>query len=72
MFSDGQPTDGNGDPVYYLTKVVKGIEQESPIDIVGIGIMDKNVRRFYKEHYIINQIGELEHALLATIERKLK
>jgi uncharacterized protein YkwD len=39
---------------------------------VGIGIMDRNVSRIYKEHYTIDSISELEKALLSVIENKLK
>jgi cobalamin biosynthesis protein CobT len=71
--SDGAPSGGGrGDEYSYTRKVVKAIEQESPVDIVGIGIMDTNVARIYKENYTIDKASELERALLSVIENKLK
>jgi cobalamin biosynthesis protein CobT len=74
--SDGSPAGGAGSRgkgiVNYTKKVVSDIETKTPVNIVGIGIMDDNVKRFYKEHYIIKDSMELEHALLQVIEGKLK
>lgn len=72
--SDGSPSGGGtgGDIVAYTKKVVQSIEKESPVDIVGIGIMDDNVAMFYKEHYVIKNSNELETALLKVIDGKLK
>jgi cobalamin biosynthesis protein CobT len=72
VFSDGQPAGGQGDVVWHLKHVVKHIEQDSPVDIVGIGLQDHSVTRFYKEHQVIHRADELENALLAVIENKLK
>jgi cobaltochelatase CobT len=74
VFSDGSPSGcgGRGDIVEYTRQVVKGIENESPVDIVGIGIMDRNVELFYKENYVIDDSSQLETALLSLIENKLK
>lgn len=78
VFSDGQPTDSVGtqgrsaNVSWYLKQVVQSIERQSPVSIVGIGIMDQNVKRYYKEHKVINNAEELEPALLAVIEGKLK
>lgn len=71
--SDGSPAGGGcGDDMWYAQKVVRSIEVESPVSIVGIGIMDRNVARIYKEHYVIKAADELERALLSVIENKLK
>jgi hypothetical protein len=72
VFSDGQPTDGQGDPDWYLRHVVKEIEQRSPVSIVGIGLQNRSVQRYYKEHQVITNVNHLEEALLNVIEGKLK
>lgn len=74
VFSDGSPsgTYSRGDGVWYLKHVVSSIEGDSPVDIVGIGLMDENVKLFYKEWQVIKAAHDLEPALLATIEGKLK
>lgn len=73
MFSDGSPACGmRGDDVYYTKKVVKEIEKDTPVSIVGVGIMDDNVSMIYKEHQVIKRAHELEQVLLALIENKLK
>jgi cobaltochelatase CobT len=71
--SDGSPASGRGGGIdRYTREVVKKIETETPIEIVGIGIMDSNVARIYKEHYVISTAGELEQALLALIDKKVR
>lgn len=71
--SDGQPaTCRFGDIDTFTKQVVRQIENETPIEIVGIGIMDDNVSRIYKEHYVINDAAELEKALLALIDKKVR
>lgn len=73
VFSDGSPAGGGrGAEAWYTKKVIQSIEEDTPINIVGIGLMDHNVELFYKEHYVISKIDTLEEALLATIEGKLK
>lgn len=73
VFSDGSPAGGGrGDVDWYTKHVIESIEKETPVNIVGIGLMDGSVKEFYKEHYVINKIDTLEEALLHTIEGKLK
>ena len=73
VFSDGQPAGGGrGDVPWYTKKVVEDIEQQTPINIVGIGIQDSTVKHIYKEHYVIRKVDQLEEALLSVIEGKLK
>lgn len=73
VFSDGSPAGGGrGDEAWYTKHVVEGIEKQSPVDIVGIGIQDRNVKYIYKEHHVIDNLNKLEEALLDTIEGKLK
>lgn len=74
VFSDGSPAGGgrHGNVAAYTKKIVKAIEEETPVNIIGIGIQDHNVERIYKEHHVVNKIAELERALLKCIEGKLK
>lgn len=73
VFSDGSPAGGGrGDEAWYTKRVIEGIEKDTPVNIVGIGLMDRNVTHYYKENYVINKIDALEEALLSTIEGKLK
>jgi cobalamin biosynthesis protein CobT len=72
VLSDGSPSDGRpGDIHHYTMKVVKEIEKDHRVDIVGIGIMDKNVEIFYKENYVLYTVDEIEPALLKLIDKKL-
>lgn len=71
--SDGQPSCGRaGDIDWYTRQVVKEIQDNKLVEIVGIGIMDDNVSRIYREHYVINRASELEQALLALIDKKVR
>ena len=54
----------------FCMKVVKEIENKSPIDILGIGIEDETVKRIYKDYAIIKNSDQLEDALLSIIKRK--
>jgi cobalamin biosynthesis protein CobT len=69
VLSDGSPADGVGetDASYALKVTVKQIEEDKQADIIGIGIMDTEVRRFYKQHTVINKAEELEDGLMKVI-----
>jgi hypothetical protein len=72
VLSDGSPASSKaGDCMGYTKRIVKAIEETSPIDIVAIGIEDTNVKKIYKQHYVIQQSSELEKAMLTIIERKV-
>lgn len=67
VLSDGSPA-GQAGSQEYTVRVVKEIEQKSPVEIYGIGIEDTNVSRIYKNFKVINDASELEDALLNTIK----
>lgn len=72
VLSDGSPASDRPGNIYKYTKdVVAAIENSKATEIVGIGIEDKNVSRFYKQHYVINEADQLEEALLHVIEKKM-
>jgi hypothetical protein len=70
VLSDGSPA-FMGDDAGFLKKVTKNIEEESPIDLVGIGIMDTNVKRFYTNHTVVEKANQLETTILDVIKRNL-
>lgn len=72
VLSDGSPAgDRPGDLPGFTMKVVQSIEAAKKVDIVGIGIMDSNVKRYYKDHQVISSADGIEPALLKLIQRKL-
>lgn len=74
VLSDGSPASNNGDygaEVEFTRKVVKNIEEKTPIEIYGIGIMDENVKMFYKDHKVLNSDSELENMLLGLVKQKV-
>ena len=72
VLSDGSPASSKGgDIVSYTSAVIKAIEADHRVDIIGVGIMDRNVERFYKHHEHIKKADEIESALLKLIEKKI-
>lgn len=71
VLSDGSPACSRPGIVDYTAKVVKNIENSKRVDIVGIGIQDTNVTRFYKQNQVLHKIEDLEPCLLNLIDRKL-
>ena len=67
VLSDGSPVSGSN-PVKFLKQVVNDIETKSPVEIYGLGIMDKNVKKFYKNHAVIERSDQLEATLLELIK----
>lgn len=68
VLSDGSPCGGHGDIYGYTKKVIRKIESEGEIDIVGIGIEDDNVVGLYKHHHVCNQAAELPAAIINVLE----
>ena len=71
VLSDGQPAANGGDADWFTKEVIKEIEKRGAVEIYGIGIMDTNVTRLYKDHAVIKNANELEAALLKVIEHKI-
>lgn len=72
VLSDGAPScDRAGDSYTYLQEVVKQIESEGLVEIVGIGIETRSVEEFYPVNYIVNDTKGLPAAILNTIKRKI-
>jgi cobalamin biosynthesis protein CobT len=70
VLSDGQPA-FRGDDVEFLKRVVKQVEEESPIDLIGIGIKDRSVKEYYTNHLVVQRSNELESTILNVIKRNL-
>lgn len=73
VLSDGSPSGRwwAGDITGYTKKVVRDIEASKHIEIYGIGIMDTNVRMYYKNHTVINRADELPSAVLSIIDKSV-
>ena len=72
VLSDGRPEVGGRGNIYdYTKKIIHEIEEESPVEIVGIGIMDQTVKHLYKTHTVIQEASELEEAILHVVQSKI-
>lgn len=72
VLSDGMPAgsfSGNGNA--YLKHVCNMIEEESPIDLVGIGIATTAVRSFYKDNVVVHNPKELDATLFSVLKKFL-
>jgi cobalamin biosynthesis protein CobT len=72
VLSDGSPAgrDSHGDITAYTARVVKDIEA-SGVDVYGIGILDDNVRHFYKKHEVVNNVDNLSSTILSVLDRSI-
>lgn len=72
VLSDGSPAgrDSHGDITAYTARVVDDIQQ-SGVDLYGIGILDDNVRHFYKKHEVVNKLDDLSSTILSILDRSI-
>lgn len=75
VLSDGNPVGHFALVKYaahdYLKEVCKHIEDESPIDLLSIGICDKSVSMFYKNYQVVNNVKDLDRTLLTLLKDRL-
>lgn len=72
VLSDGAPAGSfTGDGQAYLKQVAETIENESPIDLVGIGILTRAPERFYKNHIVVTHTEELDTTLFGLLKKFL-
>lgn len=74
VLSDGSPCAFNGEylsEVGFTKDVVNSIYNKGKVELYGIGIMDDNVKHFYKDYAVINSADELENALLNVVKSKV-
>ena len=67
--SDGSPADGYGGSDVYaaLKETAATIEGFKSVELYGLGIMDDNVKRFYKRRSVLKNAGDLEARLLELL-----
>ena len=72
VLSDGQPA-GNftGDGREYLKKVCAEVEERTPIDLWGIGILTDSPKRYYKNNVTCNKLENLGVILMQVLKSSL-
>lgn len=70
VLSDGQPA-GSYKSGPHLSYMVKHLEEDFNIECIGIGIMDKSVKRFYPKNVVINDVKELPTTVIGEIRKLL-
>lgn len=71
VLSDGRPAgSGVGDFDAHLRASVKMIEK-SGVDVVGIGICDESVKKFYPKNVVIRSVAELGGAVMGQLKALL-
>ena len=72
VLSDGSPSGSrSGDLPAYTKEVIQQIEKSRHVEIYGIGIMDNNVKRFYKRYRVIKDASELEQAVIEVVRERI-
>ncbi len=72
VLSDGQPAGsyvGNGSR--YLKRICERIEQESPIDLWGVGILTTAPANYYKNHFICSELKQLEAIVIDILKQSI-
>ena len=73
VLSDGMPCDSKA--IYNVTdhtkQVIRRIEQQGKVSIVGIGIVDSSVRHFYTRHHVVNDVTNIEGVLLNLLKKEV-
>jgi cobalamin biosynthesis protein CobT len=72
VLSDGSPAgrEHAGDISAYTARVIGDIE-DSGVDVYGIGILDDNVRHYYKKHVVVSKLDDLSPTILSIIDRSI-
>jgi cobalamin biosynthesis protein CobT len=73
VLSDGSPAGRSwaGDISSYTKKVTTSIEDKKLVELYGIGIMDTNVKMYYKNNVVIQDTNALAPAILSIIDKAL-
>ena len=71
VLSDGRPESGRNGAASNHASVVKEIEKQGLVDLVGIGIESEEVNNFYTTSFVVNNTSDLPNAILNTIKRKI-
>lgn len=72
VMSDGSPCSSacHHDDAW-LKKVLGDIKREGRVELYGVGILDRNVERFYDHSTVITKGAEIEEKLLEVMKRKV-
>ncbi len=73
VLSDGSPAGRSwaGAISSYTKKVTSSIEDKKLVELYGIGIMDSNVKMYYKNNVVIQDTNALAPAILSIIDKAL-
>jgi hypothetical protein len=72
VLSDGSPCgrDHKGDIRTYTKNVIRDAELRG-VDVYGVGIMDMNVRKFYKKNVVVENLSDLSKTILSILDRSI-
>lgn len=71
VLSDGAPAGGHGVHIpQHLRSTVEDLTKKG-IDLVGIGIMDSNVKRYYPNSVVLNNVSDLPGQVMTELKRIL-
>lgn len=68
VMSDGSPAGSRGDAMAFTKEVVRNIEKDHRADIMGIGILDRNVELIYHNCRVIGAASEIPSALIDVLK----
>lgn len=68
VMSDGSPASRRGDCMTFTKQVVKNIEKDHYVDIMGVGILDSNVRLIYSNNRVIETAEQIPESLIEILK----
>ena len=73
VLSDGSPAgrEWAGDISSYTKKVTTSIEERKHVELYGIGILDNNVKKYYKNNVVLNDVNALAPTILSILDKAL-
>lgn len=70
VLSDGLPAANGSGLEQHLADVISEIEA-SNTDVIGIGIKDDSVERFYSKHVVVNSLDDLQGVVMSELAKLL-
>lgn len=73
VLSDGQPAHKkvSGDEHKYTKQAVEYVTTKQGITTIGVGIMDSSVKNYYKNWSVVNNLSDLDKAVMDNIARMI-
>ena len=68
VMSDGSPASSRGDAYSEAKKLVSKIENDSPVDIMGVGMLSSNVLNIYRNNQVIQKADEIPEGLIEILK----